>query len=69
MERLQQVFFNIYTNAQKFTEKGTISITISKQLNKRIEVSIKDTGVGISKQDQNKLFQLFGIVKSINNNS
>jgi two-component system sensor histidine kinase VicK len=58
--RLTQVLSNLLTNAVKFTEKGTISITISeeKEDNKGV-VSIKDTGTGIDPEIFPRLFTKF----------
>ena len=51
------VFRNLISNAIKFTRaKGTIVVD-SELSNTKIQVSIQDNGVGISKEDQKKLFQ------------
>jgi signal transduction histidine kinase/ligand-binding sensor domain-containing protein len=53
---LSTILRNLLSNAVKFTpDKGQISID-SKHINDMIEVSITDNGVGISKENQNKLF-------------
>lgn len=61
--RLNQIVLNILGNAIKFTEKGLISIRCSvkeqDQLMQVICISIKDTGVGISKDFLNDLFDKF----------
>jgi len=54
-------------NALKFTFKGKILVRLTKYWDSlantsRLEISIRDSGIGISKTDQRKLFQLFGIV-------
>ncbi|MEN8120664.1 MAG: ATP-binding protein [Bacteroidota bacterium] len=55
---LNTVFHNLVNNAIKFTKfKGSITI-ILKTLKKNLEVSICDTGVGIKKEDLNKLFRI-----------
>ncbi len=61
--RLQQILNNLVGNAVKFTNKGLISIRV-KQLEKTdktllLEFLVEDTGIGISKQDQDKLFAPF----------
>ncbi len=63
--KLQQVFANILDNAVKFTDKG--SITISLHLSKlnsenNVVITIQDTGIGISPHDQNKIFHPFVMV-------
>ncbi len=49
---------NLITNAVKFTQrKGKISI-FSNETDKNIQISIKDNGIGISPEKQEKLFQI-----------
>ncbi len=55
---IRQVFMNVIDNACKYTLKGGVEITIKRNGN-HIDTIIKDTGIGIPKQDQNKLFQKF----------
>lgn len=61
--RLQQIILNLVSNAIKFTDKGEVFIEISKGkiTEDRINVifSIKDTGIGISEENQKKLFSAF----------
>ncbi|MHA1250233.1 MAG: sensor histidine kinase [Candidatus Helarchaeota archaeon] len=55
--KIRQVIINLITNAIKYTpEKGTIIINIEK-LNNDIKFTITDTGIGISKKYQDKIFQ------------
>ncbi len=56
--RLIQVFVNLIGNAIKFTEKGGIFVHVYKK-NKRIYVDVRDTGIGIEKDDQKRLFKEF----------
>ncbi len=56
--RLQQVLTNIVSNAIKYTEKGKILVVV-KDLRKTLEVRVQDTGMGISSEDQQKLFAPF----------
>ncbi|NJL10360.1 MAG: response regulator [Calothrix sp. SM1_7_51] len=63
---LRRVLTNLIGNAIKFTDKGSIDILLNSQLNsqensqeKFISIEIKDTGPGISKQAQEKLFERF----------
>ncbi|MFA9379409.1 MAG: ATP-binding protein, partial [Lachnotalea sp.] len=56
--RLKQIITNLVENSLKFTEKG--SIVVSYQLNEdEIIFSVKDTGIGISKDKQDVIFNRF----------
>lgn len=55
---IQNAFSSILDNAIKFTERGEIVISSYKKQDV-IEIVFKDTGIGISEEDQNKLFQQF----------
>ena len=61
--RLKQIFANLLGNAVKFTESGEIELKVSYQEleNKqgRFSFSVRDTGIGISDEDQTKLFKSF----------
>ncbi len=57
-KRLMQVMENLVKNAIKFTDKGSVTIS-AKQIAKNIEVRIKDTGVGIDKEDTLRVFTKF----------
>jgi PAS domain S-box-containing protein len=56
--RLPQVLKNLLVNALKFTDNGSISIEAEEKDN-YIIISIKDTGVGISKEELKKIFTKF----------
>jgi signal transduction histidine kinase len=56
--RFEQILLNLVNNALKFTEKGKVEVKAVKK-DKNIEVIVKDTGIGIKKEDFHKLFQPF----------
>ncbi|MGE5684976.1 MAG: ATP-binding protein [Nitrososphaerota archaeon] len=56
--RLNQVLLNLLDNAGKFTKKGSITVTTAMMSNK-VQVTIKDTGVGIHPEIFPKLFSKF----------
>ncbi len=61
--RFEQVIMNILTNAIKNTpKKGKIYLNINKN-NEYIEISIRDTGVGLTEDEKNKLFTKFGKIE------
>lgn len=62
--RIKQILINLISNAQKFTSSGYVKLKIA--LNERIDdqrvvlsFEVKDTGIGISKQMQQKIFEAF----------
>ncbi|MCQ4574234.1 MAG: sensor histidine kinase [Candidatus Brocadiales bacterium] len=57
-KRLLQCILNYLSNAVKFTEAGTVSIA-AREIDGEVEISVSDTGIGISEQDQAKLFKPF----------
>lgn len=57
--RLTQILTNLLGNAVKFTHQGKISIHISQVNEDRLRFEIKDTGIGLNKEEQEKLFQAF----------
>ncbi|MBJ7295295.1 MAG: two-component sensor histidine kinase [Dolichospermum sp.] len=61
--KLKQVLINIIGNATKFTDEGSIHITMSINRHQQyVLVSIKDTGIGIDPGEQGKLFRPFVMV-------
>jgi signal transduction histidine kinase len=61
--KLKQVLINIIGNATKFTDEGSIQITMSINRHQQyVLVSIKDTGIGIDPGEQGKLFRPFVMV-------
>jgi CheY-like chemotaxis protein len=56
--KLRQILINLLGNAIKFTSKGTVTLSIYWQ-NDTAYFEIKDTGYGISPEDQEKLFHNF----------
>jgi PAS domain S-box-containing protein len=62
--RLRQTVLNLLSNAAKFTESGEVVLSVIGQRIKKdlyeLHFSVKDTGIGISPDQQNQLFQSFG---------
>lgn len=59
-ERLYQAFHNILVNAIKFTPDGGRITVDGRTLPGFIEVTVTDTGIGISPEDQSMIFEKFG---------
>lgn len=60
--RLKQILNNLMNNAIKFTQSGTIKIIAStERLDDmvRLKIEVADTGIGIAKENQHRLFQPF----------
>ena len=62
--RVQQIILNLLTNAVKYSEKGTITLKLDYEKlpydNRiRFKASVKDNGIGIKKEDIEKLFEAF----------
>ena len=61
--RITQVLLNICSNAVKFTETGRVSVSISFEQNSAqnslLRFAVLDTGIGITKEDLNRLFLPF----------
>jgi signal transduction histidine kinase/CheY-like chemotaxis protein len=66
--RLRQIIINLVGNALKFTETGEILVKVRKialkDKNVELEFSVKDTGIGINKEQSKKLFRAFSQVDS-----
>jgi signal transduction histidine kinase len=57
-DQLLQVMDNLLSNAIKFTASGSISILVSRE-DHNVRLSVRDTGIGISKEDLKKVFNKF----------
>jgi len=63
--RLRQIFVNIVGNAIKFTDRGSVSISVNQiaapinQSKINLKIDITDTGIGIPEEQQNKIFNAF----------
>ena len=61
--RISQLLINILRNANKFTpEEGTIEITV-EPVESYVQISVKDSGIGLSEEDIGKLFKPFPFIQ------
>jgi signal transduction histidine kinase len=67
LSRLQQILTNLLSNAVRYTETGHIKIGVTLLPNSQWSLTVSDTGIGISKEDQTKIFQPFGRAGSSEN--
>lgn len=59
-ERISQLLANLAHNAIKFTTHGSIELTYSVlEAEKKLEISVTDTGIGVPKEKQEKVFERF----------
>ena len=57
--RIAQILTNLLGNAVKFTQKGQVGLKIERVKKDRYRFTVSDTGIGLSKEQQKKLFQSF----------
>ncbi len=59
--RLKQILLNLLSNACKFTKEGEVALRVRKVVDGRdwVELAVADTGIGLSAEQQAKLFQDF----------
>src|SRR2546425_4817991 len=63
--KVKQMLLNLVSNAVKFTpEGGTVSIS-TRRLDSTVELTVTDTGIGIAKEDQDRVFHEFQQVDSV----
>ena len=61
-KRIKQILINLLTNAVKYTVKGSVTLSLNCRIegeNAVLHYSIKDTGIGIKKEDMGKLYGEF----------
>jgi len=70
--RIKQVIINLLTNAAKYTDEGSVKLTIFGKNHGEMEhllISVKDTGIGIREEDQKKLAERFSRFDNKRNHS
>jgi len=61
--RFRQIMINLLTNAIKFTNNGSVTISAANTVN-HFEFVVSDTGIGINNEEQKKIFDAFYQVQS-----
>ncbi len=69
--RIRQCALNILTNAVKYTEKGSVTLSVGyEKLSEEkiaLKVSVSDTGIGMKQEDMDKLFSPFARIEEMRN--
>lgn len=59
MAKIKQILINLLGNAVKFTEHGQIELSVRPLLPGQLQFAVRDTGIGISERDQQRIFDPF----------
>ena len=57
--KLRQALFNLRSNAAKFTDHGTITLTVERESDDRLTFAVTDTGIGMTEEQLGRLFEAF----------
>ena len=57
--KVKQCMLNLLSNANKFTSKGTLTLTVTRESGSRVCFGVSDTGIGMTKEQLDRLFQPF----------
>lgn len=62
-KRIRQVVLNLLTNAEKYTERGSVTLSVRGEMAEdttiKLEIAVADTGIGIKPEDMKNLFDSF----------
>ncbi|PMY68928.1 MULTISPECIES: response regulator [Pseudomonas] len=58
-QRVEQILKNLLSNAVKFTEKGQVSLSVSREPEAGIAFAVRDSGIGIAPEQQESIFEAF----------
>ena len=59
LTKVRQTLFNLLSNAAKFTEHGTISLTVARESEDWLTFGVADTGIGMTDEQLGRLFEAF----------
>jgi PAS domain S-box-containing protein len=64
-QKLKQILVNLLSNALKYTKDGTVDIMARHESAGRIQLSVRDSGVGIAPEDHTRIFEPFQQAKRV----
>jgi signal transduction histidine kinase len=59
LTKVRQTLFNLLSNAAKFTDHGTISLTVERELDDWVTFAVADTGIRMTDEQLGRLFETF----------
>jgi signal transduction histidine kinase len=59
LTKVRQTLFNLLSNAAKFTDHGTISLTVDRKSDDWLTFAVSDTGIGMTEDQLGRLFEAF----------
>jgi signal transduction histidine kinase len=59
LTKVRQTLFNLLSNAAKFTDHGTISLTVERESDDWLTFAVADTGIGMTEEQLSRLFEAF----------
>ncbi|MCR4777745.1 MAG: response regulator [Lachnospiraceae bacterium] len=71
--KIKQIILNLLTNAVKYTEDGgftlSVAVTSRNEAGVTLQISVKDTGIGVKKEDLEKLFSAYERLDEVKNSN
>jgi len=59
LTKVRQALFNLLSNASKFTDHGTITLSVQRESDDRLTFAVSDTGIGMTEEQLSRLFEAF----------